>query len=172
MNDNQPLGCTGQPAALGYILAALAAPNSYHRVQLDGLPSSTIFVAERDAMIAVTTAAPPTFRAALERAAARLHADVLLLRTGAVTDALMPVSADVVLDALPGQPWVQHDLTPWTDHRSLWLVPAGFGPSISVSPDGLWVEPMPPFPTLAQREAGIYRAQHALARLAEPVGVR
>ncbi len=172
MNDNLPFGCSAQSTAIGYILEALAAPDSYGFVEGRGLPPATILVPDRAAVIAVTTVTPPAYRDAIERAASALHSDVLLLRVGHVADALMPASADVALGALPGRPWVEHDLAPWADRRSLWLVPPGFGPSISVTPDGLCVELVPPYQTLAQREAGIYRAQHALARLAEPVGVR
>lgn len=172
MNDNLPLGCTAQSTAIGYILAALAAPDAYDYVDVNGLPSDTVFLTERDALIAVTIAPPPAFREAIERAATALHGDVLLLRAGPVADALMPVSADVALGALPCKLWTQSDLAVWTDHRSLWLVPPGFGPSISVSPDGFCVELTPPYRTLAQRAAGVCRAQHDLARLADPVGVR
>lgn len=172
MNDNQARGCTSRSTTIGYILAALAAPGRYHHVEVDGLPPSTVFVAEREAIIAVTTAPAPVFRNAIEQMAVKLHADVLLLRTGPGADALMPVSADVSLGALPCKLWVERDLDLWTNHRSLWLVPRAFGPSIAITAEGFCLELLPPYQTLAQREAGIYRAQHDLAYLAAPVGVR
>lgn len=171
MNDNLPLGCTPQSTAIGCLLEALCADDTYTFVPVAGLPDGCVFVPERDALIAVTRAAAPLFRTALQRTAAALNADVVLLRVGEVEDALLPVSVDVALAALPCQMWVEHDLAPWTDGRSLWLVPGGFGASVSVTGDGFSVELVPPYETLAQRSAGIYRAQHMFACVADPVRV-
>ena len=171
MNDILPLGCTPQSTAIGCLLKALGADDAYSFVPVAGLPTGCVFVPERDALIAVTRATAPLFRTALQRTACTLHADVVLLRVGEEEDALLPVSVDVALAALPCRMWVEHDLAPWTDDRSLWLVPGGFGPSVSVTADGFSVELVPPYETLAQRAAGIYRAQHMLARVADPVRV-
>jgi hypothetical protein len=170
MNSKSPLGCTPASAVRGYILEALDASNSYDLTAVPGLPPGSIVVPECDVIIAATTAPEPCYRSAVERVATERSLDVVLLRIGCLEDALIRVDVDLTLAALPGI-WVENGLRIWTDYRTRWLVPAGFGASVLISPDGLQLDLTAPFDTLAQRDAGIARAEHEMARLLDPVRV-
>lgn len=79
----------------------------------------------------------------------------------------MPSTVDLSLGLLPGaNPWPMNDLEPWVSRDgALWLVPVAFGPAVSVGSDGLMLELVPPYGTLAQRTAGVLRAAGELASL-------
>ena len=171
MNMITALGCTPAAAVRGYLLEALAASDCYALVAVEGLSSDCLLVRECDVMIATTSAATPMFRGAVEQIATARREDVLLLRVGDPEDGLLRVEVDLTLAALPGI-WVENGLRIWTDYATRWLVPEAFGPSVLVSSDGLHLELVPPYATLAQRDAGIARAEHEMARLAVPAGVR
>ena len=165
------LGCTPASAVRGYILEALDASHSYDLIAVHGLPPGSIVVPERDVMIAATMAPPARYRGAVDRVASERLLDVLLLRIGNFEDAPIRVDVDLTLAAMPGI-WVENDLRIWTDYQTRWLVPGGFGASVLISSDGLQLDLVAPFETLAQRDAGITRAEQEMARLLDPVRVR
>lgn len=171
MNMNSTMGCTPASVVRGYILEALAAPNSYDLVDVYGLPPGIIVVPERDLMVAATAAPLLNYLSAVERVATERTLDVLLVQFSDLKDALIRIDVDVALAAMPGI-WVEKGLRIWTDYQTRWLVPEGFGASVLISPEGLRLELVAPFETLAQRDAGIARAEHEMARTFDPVRVR
>lgn len=67
MDTTTKLGCNPASIATGLLLEALGADDAYDYLPVPGLPGSTVYVAERAALIAVTSAAAPMFAANLER---------------------------------------------------------------------------------------------------------
>lgn len=147
---------------IGYVLNALGVGDDYDVVDAEGLSSAVVYVPSRDAMVAQTHAAAPLFRAGVEASALRYAADVVLLRVGTACDKPEPVTADIALAAPPCAAWVENDLTLWSDGSSVWLVPAAFGPSVAISAEGFSVRLVPPYETLAERNAGVARAARTI----------
>lgn len=166
-----PLGCSPASTAIGLLLEALGASDSYDYLPVRGLPSPAIHVPERDALIAVTSAASPLFAAQIEAVAAEHHLDVVLLRVGEARRG-GPIGVDVALGSLPCAVWAERGFTLYHDAGNAWLVPALFGAAVSVSPDGFCLEIIPPYASLAEREHGIQRAAHACNRILQPAEVR
>lgn len=164
--------CTPNSVATGLILEAMGADAVYDQVRAIGLPDHAIQVPERDAIIAATSAPAPLFRTGIEQVASARRLDVILLRVGPIVDGVMTVSVDFALASLPCATWVEHDFAPWADHRSLWLVPPGFGPAVSLGWEGASLEISPPYSCLGERADGIARAGRDLARLVQPERVR
>ncbi|WP_375287255.1 hypothetical protein [Sphingomonas sp.] len=163
-------GCSPASVATGLLLEALGANDIYDYVPVCGLPGSTIHVPERDSLIAVTTAASPLFAAGLEAIAAEHRLDVVLLRIGDADHGV--IRADFALGSLPCSAWVERDFALYRDASGLWLVPEWVGPAVSITPEGLCLEMVPPFSTLVERELGVRRAAGDVARILQPVEVR
>ena len=145
---------------LDVVLAALEVGNDYQFVAPPGLSAVAIYLPQRDAVVALTSAHAPLFRDGVEETAKSLAADVVLLRT-CIVDALPVVSADIALAAPPCAAWVENDLSLWSGSGSLWLVPQGFGPSVQISADGFSVALLPPYETLDERAIGVALAAQA-----------
>lgn len=162
-------GCTAGSVACGLVLEALGANDCYDHLTLPGLPSASIHIAERGAVLCVTQAREPAFRDGLAALAAEAHLDVVLLRVALDHDRLI-VTADVALELLPGTPWSMDDLALWRGaDGALWLVPPLVGPAVSITADGFWLELLPPYDTFGQRAAGIDRAEREGAFLLSPL---
>ncbi|KKI17939.1 hypothetical protein [Sphingomonas sp. Ag1] len=170
MDMTTPLGCSPASVATGLLLEALGASDTYDYVPVRGLPALALHVPERDALIAVTTAASPMFTGSLEAIAAEHRLDVVLLRIGETARGV--TGADFALGSLPCAVWVERDFALYRDASGLWLVPERVGPSVSITPAGFFLEMMPPFSTLAERERGVRRAAGDVARILQPVEVR
>ncbi|MBM7406235.1 hypothetical protein EDF69_001801 [Sphingomonas sp. JUb134] len=165
-----PLGCSPSSTATGLLLEALGASDTYDYVPVRGLPTPALHVPERDALIAVTTAAPPMFAGSLEAIAGEHRLDVVLLRLGDAGRGV--IAADFALGSLPCAVWVERNFALYRDASGLWLVPERAGPSVSITPTGFCLEMVPPFSTLTERERGVRRAACDMARILQPVEVR
>jgi len=163
-------GCTPASIAAGLLLEALGAGDTYDYAPVRGLPAPALHVPERAALIAVTTAAPPLFAASLPAIAAEHRLDVVLLRLDRVGRS-QAITADVALGSLPCAVWADHDFALYADATGLWLAPEGCGPAVSVSPDGVNLEMVPPFALLDERARGIARAIRSFGRLLQPAEV-
>lgn len=170
MEITTKLGCSPASIATGLLLEALGAGDTYDYVPIAGLPGSTIHVPERDALIAVTTAAAPHFTSNLEAIAAEHRLDIVLLRIGDADHGV--ISADFALGSLPCAVWVEQGFALYRDASGLWLVPERPGPAVSITRDGFCLEIVPPFSTSAERERGVRRAAGDIARILQPVEVR
>lgn len=164
-------GCTPASTATGLLLEALGASDTYDYVPVRGLPTPALHVPERDALIATTTAGSPLFAAGLEAIAAEHRLDVVLLR---IADAERgePIGIDFALGSLPCSVWAERGFTLYRDATGLWLVPELFGPAVSVTTDGLTLEMLPPYQSLAERDRGITQVTRAFSRILQPVEVR
>ena len=160
-----PPSCTAASTALGYILQALGVERACDRQYLPGLPDG-LYVAEREALLVATSTPAPLFRRAAEHAAAIARLDLALLRVGERAEGAVRVTADVMLAALPHAPWPIPDMSLWTGPAGqLWLVPAGFGAAVAVTPEGFLLDMVPPYVSLAGREIGIARAAREIGAL-------
>ena len=114
------------------MLRALSLADAYDLQRPAGLPEG-IYLPKREAMLVATSTPVPLFRRAAEQLAATARLDVVLLRVGDRVDGALPVTADLMLAALPHAPWSMVDLALWTGLASqLWRVPFGFGTSAAV----------------------------------------
>lgn len=156
-----------ESVVLGYLLNALDINDTYACTLEAALPDATIYVEERGAVLGVTTAPAPLFRAAVAGLAAEQRYDVVLVRVAIVGEDLVRTTVDLSLGLLPGaDPWPMNGMEPWVSRDgALWLVPPTFGPAVSVSNAGVVLELLPPYQTLAQRTAGVLRAAGELASL-------
>lgn len=170
MDTITKLGCSPASIATGLLLEALAASDTYDYVPVRGLPTPALHVAERDALIAVTTAASPLFAAGLEAIAGEHRLDVILLRIGDADHGV--IGADFALGSLPCSVWVEQGFALYRDASGLWLVPEWVGPAVSITREGFCLEMVPPFSTLAERERGVRRAAGDVARILQPVEAR
>lgn len=163
---------TAASTALGYILEAMGARDTYDEVPITAMPVGT-YVPERDALIVATPARAGRFRCAAELAAADRRLDILVLHVGDLDEGAVEVEVDLVLAALPHAPWPFQDLSIWSGPAGeVWLVPALFGPAIEVTPEGLMLDLIPPYQSLHERELGVRRAAHDIGRIFSPVEVR
>lgn len=166
--------CTAGSTALGYLLHALGATETYYYYAPDlGLPSSTICLDGHAMIVSVTRARPPLFRAVVDEIAAYQRYDVVLLRLDAIEEDAIHVSADVTLGLLPCAPLSMRDLVLWadTDDR-LWLVPEGDSASIAIGVDGCNLELFTPYNTSAERSTAVRRAAAQMVRACRPEGAR
>lgn len=157
---------------LGYLLYALNTNGEYAQSPGWALPDATVLVENRGAVLSMTTAKPPLFRGAVTSLAATLHHDVVLLRVGDVGSDYVEVTADVSLGLLPcAMPWVMGGLEPWVSlEGELWLVPDTVSAAVSVTDEGLHLEMVAPYQTLAERCAGVLRAAREMADLPTSLG--
>lgn len=171
MNTITAPACTASSTVLGYLLHALSASESYPYAPELGLPASTIRLDDHGVVLSVTQAAAPLFRDTVAQVASEQHCDVVLVRIFEVAEYYLHTTVDFTLGLLPCTPWAMRDWSLWTgaDDR-LWLVPEGFGPCVLVTSDGLHLELVPPYPTMAQRSAGVLRAAAELKQLFRPAG--
>ncbi|MDJ0277315.1 hypothetical protein QLH51_10970 [Sphingomonas sp. 2R-10] len=153
---------------VGLLLEALAAGDIYDQVTLPGLPNA-IHVPERDAVIAATTVPAPLFGGELEAIATEHRLDVILLRIGDLEDGRPCIAVDFALGSLPCAVWVERRFSLYQDADGTWLVPAGFGPAVSVTWQGFNLEIVPPYADLIERADGIARAARSLARFFQPL---
>lgn len=170
MDTTTKLGCNAASIATGLLLEALGADDAYDYLPVPGAPGSSVYVAERAALISVTSAAAPMFAANLEAVAAEHRLDVVLLRLGEADHGV--ITADFALGALPCAVWVEQGFALYQDASGLWLVPEWAGPSVSITPAGFCLEMVAPFSTLAEREHGVRRAARDLATMLQPAEVR
>lgn len=169
MNIAFQAGATLQSTAIGYVLQALAAPCTYDLQCIAGLPDHALPVLDRGCVLVVTGLPAPIFRRAVRDAAAALQYDVALLR---IDDDLDAVRADVTLGLMQGEPFVLDNMALYeAGDARLWFVPPTFGPSISVSADGLILELLAPYDTMDQRADGVVRAREAIQHLFAPAEV-
>lgn len=161
-------GLSPASIAVGLLLEALAAGGTYDQVTLPGLPHA-IHVPERDAIIAATTAPAPMFGAELEAIAAERRLDIVLLRVGDLDAARPVIGVDFALGSLPCAVWAVSNFSLYHDAYGTWLVPAHFGPAVSVTWEGMNLEITAPYGDFLERAAGIARAARNLSRLFQPV---
>lgn len=154
-------GTSPASIATGLLLDALAARGVYDEIQLPGLPGHGVYVPQREAIVAFTSAPPPFFAAGLEALAAEHRLDIVLLRLGD-DDA---IGADFALGSLPCAVWAERNFALYCDASGSWLVPEGSGPAVSVGPDGFNLDLVPPYSTMCERSAGVERAHNAFVRL-------
>lgn len=172
MNTTTISACTAGSTVLGYLLHALSASDIYPHAPDFGLPTSTIRLDDRGMVLSVTHAVAPLFREAAATIAAEQHCDVVLVRVVEVGDHYLHTQVDFTLGLLPCVPWSMRDWALWTGNDDrLWLVPQGSGPCVLVAPDGLHLELLPPYPTMAQRSAGVLRAAAQLKQLFRPAAL-
>jgi len=167
MSINIVTGLSPTSVAVGRLLEALAAGDIYDQVTWPGLPNA-IHVPERDAVIAATTAPAPLFDGELEAFATEQHVDVILLRIGDLENGRARIAVDFALGSLPCAVWAECGFSLYQDADGTWLVPAGFGPAVSVSWEGFNLEVVPPYADLIERADGIARAARSLARFYQP----
>jgi hypothetical protein len=160
-------GSSPTSIAVGLLLEALAAGDIYDQVTWPGLPNA-IHVPERDAVIAATTAPAPLFDGELEAFATEQHVDVILLRIGDLENGRARIAVDFALGSLPCAVWAECGFSLYQDADGTWLVPAGFGPAVSVSWEGFNLEVVPPYADLIERADGIARAARSLALFYQP----
>lgn len=168
MSINTVTGFSPTSVAVGLLLEALAASDIYDQITLPGLPN-VIHVPEHDAAIAATTAPAPLFDGELEAIATEHHLDVVLLRIGDLEDGRSRIAVDFALGSLPCAVWAERGFSLYQDAVGTWLVPAGFGPAVSVSWEGFNLEVVPPYADLIERADGIARAARSLAGFFQPV---
>lgn len=167
-----PPTCTAASTTLGYILMQLAASGTYDEVSLPGLPGG-LHVSERDLLVVTTPTPAPMFRAAAEWLAAERRIDVALLRIGDLADDAVTVIADLTLAALPHSPYAMRQVTLWAGLAGqVWFVPATFGPSVELTSEGLMLDLVPPYMSLAERDIGVARAARDIGRILSPLEAR
>lgn len=172
MNTMTAPACTASSTVLGYLLHALSASDTYPYAPHLGLPNSTIWLDDHGLVLSATHAAPPLFRDAVAKLAVEQHCDVLLVRIIDVSEHYLDTSVDFTLGLLPCEPWSLRNWSLWAGaDDQLWLVPDAFAPCVLFAPDGLHLELIPPFPTMAQRSAGVLRAAAQLKQLFRPAEV-
>lgn len=157
--------CTPHSIAIGYLLRALLAEHSYDYVHVAGLPDQALSVPDREVLLAVTAAVSPMFRSAVAEAASSHSLDVIMMRVAEPVGGRIRVWVDLALGSLPCATWVENDLQIWSDATGVWLVPEGFGPTVSLGRDGCALDIVPPYASLAEREQGIARAETMLGDL-------
>ncbi len=169
MNIDIHAGATLQSTAVGYVLQALAASGAYDLQCFAGLPDHALPIVDRGCVLAVTRLPAPLFRRGVREAAAALQYDVALLRIDEDRDA---VRADVTLGLMAGEPFILDNMALYkAGDGSLWFVPPVFGPSVSISADGLILELLAPYQTMDQRADGVMRARDAIQHLLDPAEV-
>lgn len=164
MTNPTPLGVSPESVAVGCILEALNAPDTYDLRQIAGLPDHTLVVEDAGAILSITTAPAPRHRDIVRDVATTLEYNVVLFR---IADD--QITADVTLGYGSRASLSLRDLTlHQTDSNSWWLVPAGFGPAISISEDGVILELVPPYQSLEERAAGIAQAARLICHIHAP----
>lgn len=132
---------------------------------LPGLPDA-VHVPGQDALVVVVEEPAPHGRVAIQIAATERRLDVVLVRIAHDQDGAVAVSIDLTLAALPHAPWSLDYFSLWSGaDGDVWLVPAGFGPAVEVTVDGLMLDLTPPYTTGAERALGILRAGAEIACL-------
>jgi hypothetical protein len=138
-----------------------------------GMPSDTVYLEAVSTVLGFTCVAAPMFRAKVHKLASTQSLDVVLLRCCLTSADILPISADVTLAGGGLAPFDLHDLALYRHgDATLWLVPTGFGGAIRLCADGPELCLVPPYQTLVERAAGIYRTAGELAALLYPQGVR
>ena len=165
-SDALPLP-NARSVVLDYLLRALGVTGSYLYAPEPGLPDNSIRVEERGCVLCATDAREPMFRSAVAALAGEQRVDAVLIRIAGQDDDFVRTSVDVSLGLLPGAgPWSTAGLEIWTSAQdTAWFVPPTFGPAVSVSEEGLILEMVPPYATMAQRTAGVLRAAGEIAAL-------
>ena len=137
------------------------------------MPADTVLFDAQAAILSFSCVAAPMFRAKIERLAIAQSIDVMLVRCCLTSGDLLPVSVDVVLAGGGLKPFKLQELALYRHQDgALWLVPFGFSAAIRLEPHGLELNLVPPYQTLAERAAGIYRVASDLAELLYPQAVR
>lgn len=169
MNNIDAPACTAGSTVLGYLLHALSASDTYPYAPGPSLPDSTILLDDRGLVLCATHAAAPLFRDTTAKLAAEQDCDVVLVRITDVSEYYLHTKVDFTLRLLSPEPWSMRNWSLWagSDDR-LWLVPDAFGPCVLIAPDGLHLELIPPYPTMAQRSAGVLRAAAQMKHLFRP----
>jgi hypothetical protein len=134
-----------------------------------GMPADTIMLEAQSVVLGFTCVAAPMFRAKVERLAVDRSIDVMLVRCCMTSGDLLPIAVDVVLAGGGLAPFRLDGLALYRHiDGGLWLVPGGFGGAIRLELHGLELYLVPPYDTLAERAAGIYRTAAELAALLYP----
>ena len=153
---------------LGYLLEALSGDRRHDETEyqpIPGLPDA-VQVPDQDTLIVVTDEPSPHGRVAIQLAAVDRHVDIALLRVAHDDDGAVRVSVDLMMASLPHAPWSFDDLHVWTGPAGdVWLVPAGFGPSIELTTEGFMLDLMPSYSSNGERSAGILRTAAEIACL-------
>jgi hypothetical protein len=160
-NKNRPRSVAS--VLCNYLLAAFDPEPRITRMVGCGLPADTVSVHRQDVVLSFTCLSAPHFRAKVRAAAQMQSRDVVLVRSCRGTD-VFPVLADVTLcgGGLAGFDLYDLELYRHQD-QSLWLVPPLFSAAVLLSADGLILQMVPPYSTVRQRAAGIYRATAEIA---------
>ena len=160
-------------ALCGYLLAALGDPLGAVQIAGDGMPSDTLHVEDRAAVLSFTCLAPPFFRAKLRKLAADQSLDVALVRCCQTERDVLPVSVDVALGGGGLVPFTLYDTAVYRHgDGALWLVPEQFGAAVRLGADGFMLHLTPPYETRAERAQGVYRATAEMGALLYPQGAR
>jgi hypothetical protein len=157
----------------GYVLAGLGDPLGAVQVAGDGMPSDTLHVEDRAAVLSFTCVAPPFFRPELRTLAAEQSLDVALVRCCQTQRDALPVVVDVALGGGGLAPFTLYDTAIYRHgDGALWLVPEQFSAAVRLGADGFMLHLTPPFETLAERARGVYRATAEKGELLYPRGAQ
>jgi hypothetical protein len=157
---------------LHYLATGFGKPEVPALVSGGGMPADTVLFDSQSAVLSFTCVAAPMFRAKIERLAIAQSIDVMLVRCCLTGGDLLPVSVDVVLGGGGLTPFKLQELALYRhEDGALWLVPFGFGAAIMLEPHGLELYLVPPYATLVERAAGIYRVASDLAESLYPRAV-
>lgn len=172
MNTMTAPACNATTTVLGYVLHALSASDTYPYAPNLGLPTSTIRLNDHGLILSATHAPAPLFRDAAAKLAMEQHCDAVLVRITDVSEHYIDTAIDFTLELLPCEPWSLRNWSLWAGaDDQLWLVPDAFAPCVLIAPDGLHLELIPPYATMAQRSAGVLRAAAQLKQLFSPAEV-
>ena len=146
-----------------YFLAEFGPLPSVMRQVGGGMPADTVSVESSDVVLSFTCLDAPHFRSRARAMAQVQSRDVVLVRSCRSAD-VFPITVDVTLagGGLALFDFVDLDLYRHVD-GALWLVPELFGAAIRLTADGLILEMVPPYSTVRERGAGIYRATAEIA---------
>ena len=154
--------------ALGYLLDALGVDghaDTANDFPLPGLPAAAL-VRDQNAVVVATAEPTPYGRVGVQLAAAERRLDIVMLRVEHDEDGAVVISVDLTLAALPHAPWSFTDFSLWAGaDGNVWFVPAGFGPAVAVTSEGLTLAMVPPYATSAERTVGVLRAGAEIACL-------
>ncbi len=153
-----------------YVAAELVDdPSDAMIVSGGGMPIDTVHLSAARVILSFSCVQKPMFRAKVHKLACGLSLDVVLLRCCLTPADILPVSADVTLAGGGLVPFDMTDLSLYRHHDTgLWLVPGGFGAALRLGSDGVELCLVPPYETLLERAAGIYRTACELAALLYP----
>ncbi|HEU4959997.1 MAG TPA: hypothetical protein VFT56_06275 [Sphingomonas sp.] len=151
-------------------LAELGDPSSVLEITSSGLPAHALEIADARLVLAATPCQPPMFTGVAQHAARWLAKDVLMIRAGLHPETLNPVTVDVALCMPSGI--LSFDEMVFCRHadHSLWLVERAQPPFVRITPRGLLVETVSPWPSVWQIGEAACAAAAEIVRLSTQRG--